>query len=151
MTATPWLDTWIDRLRDLCASAECGNSNWIARRLNDEFGTTFTKNAIIGKMLRNKIIAPHPKNPVRVKKQRKPIFNFAKPAQIIVEDSPAIMPTEFPHKCDLFGLTNETCRWPVNDPGTSEFFFCGQPEADLLKRQPYCRAHTWAAYKRNAA
>jgi GcrA cell cycle regulator len=146
MSAIPWTDEQVERLRNLCGSPECGSSKWIARQLNDEFGTIFSKNAIIGKMLRNNISAPHPKgntNPRKIKK--KPAFNFSKPSTVIIENEPTIMPTEFPNKCSLFELNNETCRWPCGDPGTTEFFFCGQPEADLLKRIPYCKAHARAS------
>lgn len=55
---------------------------------------------------------------------------------------PAIEDAQIPAKqrVSLFGLTNETCRWPVNDPGTPEFFFCGGP-ADLAAGRPYCPLH----------
>ena|ERR1700723_916577 len=149
MSFPTWTDQQIDRLRSLCVSAECGNSRWIARQINQEFNTDYTRNAIIGKMKRLDINSPHPKNPFKIKKikkTRRSVFNFAKPtATPVVDDGPALMPTEFPNKCSLMELTNETCRWPVNDPWTAEFFFCGSPEADLLKRVPYCRAHARAA------
>jgi GcrA cell cycle regulator len=148
MSFPTWTDEQVERLRDLCGSPQCGTSAWIARQMNDEFGTTYTRNAIIGKMGRCDIVAPRPLSAVKeklIKKARKPKFNFARPAQVVIEDGPAIMPTEFPHKCDLFGLTNESCRWPCGNPGEAEFFFCGQPEADLLKRVPYCRAHMRAS------
>ncbi len=151
MSFPTWTDEQVDRLRDLCGSPECGTTAWIARQINTEFGTTYSKNAIIGKMGRSEIIAPHPKGNTRPTERaariRKPKFNFAKPAQVVVQDSPAIMPTEFPNKCSLLELTNETCRWPMGDPMEITFFFCGQPEADLSNRVPYCRAHAWAAYR----
>jgi GcrA cell cycle regulator len=44
----------------------------------------------------------------------------------------------------LFELTNETCRWPHGSAG--RFFFCGAPEADLLRGRPYCDRHMRRAY-----
>lgn len=44
----------------------------------------------------------------------------------------------------LMQLTDDTCRWPVGDPGTPEFFFCG---ARPLGESPYCAAHRRMAYQ----
>jgi len=41
----------------------------------------------------------------------------------------------------LLELTNETCRFPYNDPCEPGFYFCGDPSADLTGGRPYCRAH----------
>ncbi len=46
----------------------------------------------------------------------------------------------------LFELTNKTCRWPHGQPGVSNFFFCGAPEADLEQGIPYCAQHMRRAY-----
>lgn len=46
----------------------------------------------------------------------------------------------------LLELNNATCRWPVGDPGSPEFFFCGAPHADLAGGRPYCRLHGRRAY-----
>lgn len=152
MSFPTWTEQQVDRLRDLCGSPECGTSAWVARQINKEFGTNYTKNAVIGKMGRSDIGAPHPKGNTRPTERAakirkpKPKFNFAKPLSVpIIDNSPPTMPTEFPNKCNLFELNNETCRWPCGDPGTTEFFFCGQPEADLSNKVPYCRAHARAA------
>jgi GcrA cell cycle regulator len=46
----------------------------------------------------------------------------------------------------IFSLTNETCRWPIGDPGTPSFFFCGHASADVHGGQPYCAAHANRAF-----
>ena len=51
----------------------------------------------------------------------------------------------------LFELTNKTCRWPHGQPGTSNFFFCGAPEADLEQGIPYCAQHMQRAYGASAS
>jgi GcrA cell cycle regulator len=43
-------------------------------------------------------------------------------------------------------LTNETCRWPIGDPGTPGFFFCGHASADVDGGQPYCTTHAKRAF-----
>src|SRR5262249_28875041 len=38
----------------------------------------------------------------------------------------------------LFALGDESCRWPVGDPTSAEFFFCG---AQVAADKPHCPAH----------
>jgi GcrA cell cycle regulator len=45
-------------------------------------------------------------------------------------------------------LSGDTCRWPVGDPSSSRFFFCGAPPAH---NKPYCAAHCARAYRRPRA
>ena len=41
-------------------------------------------------------------------------------------------------------LSDKTCRWPLGDPGTEYFHFCGlSPKPG----QPYCPHHARAAYQ----
>jgi GcrA cell cycle regulator len=44
----------------------------------------------------------------------------------------------------ILELTEQTCHWPVGDPGSSEFFFCGGPTISGL---PYCAYHSRVAYQ----
>ena len=41
-------------------------------------------------------------------------------------------------KLSLMELTERTCKWPIGDPATSEFWFCGLPSSP---GKPYCDAH----------
>jgi GcrA cell cycle regulator len=50
----------------------------------------------------------------------------------------------------LLELTNESCRWPFGQPGTSKFHFCGAPGADLEQGKPYCERHARRAYSASA-
>ena len=44
----------------------------------------------------------------------------------------------------LLQLNENTCRWPIGDPATPDFFFCGgKPLASL----PYCHHHSRVAYQ----
>jgi GcrA cell cycle regulator len=44
----------------------------------------------------------------------------------------------------LLELNEATCRWPIGDPGSADFFFCGgKPLGEL----PYCAYHARIAYQ----
>lgn len=42
----------------------------------------------------------------------------------------------------LMDLTESMCRWPIGDPATSAFWFCGLP---IDRGSSYCKAHTGVA------
>ena len=50
----------------------------------------------------------------------------------------------------LFELNNHTCRWPIGNPRTAGFHFCGEAGADLENGRPYCERHAKRAYIRPA-
>ncbi|PSL19706.1 GcrA family cell cycle regulator [Shimia abyssi] len=47
-------------------------------------------------------------------------------------------------KLSLMELTERTCKWPVGDPATDEFWFCGLP---VQAGKPYCEAHVGVAFQ----
>ena len=47
-------------------------------------------------------------------------------------------------KLDLLELTERTCKWPIGDPATDDFYFCGLPCAP---GKPYCEAHVAVAFQ----
>ncbi|MEJ6478517.1 MAG: GcrA family cell cycle regulator [Octadecabacter sp.] len=47
-------------------------------------------------------------------------------------------------KISLMELTEKTCKWPVGDPATEDFWFCGLPS---LAGKPYCEAHVGVAFQ----
>ena len=47
-------------------------------------------------------------------------------------------------KISLLELTERTCKWPVGDPTTDDFWFCGLPS---LPGKPYCEAHVSVAFQ----
>ena len=47
-------------------------------------------------------------------------------------------------KISLMDLTERTCKWPIGDPATEEFWFCGH-EAEPGK--PYCKTHISIAFQ----
>jgi GcrA cell cycle regulator len=44
----------------------------------------------------------------------------------------------------ILELTEETCRWPIGDPGSTDFFFCGGQAGTGV---PYCTYHSRVAYQ----
>ncbi len=47
-------------------------------------------------------------------------------------------------KLTLMELTEKTCKWPVGDPATDNFWFCGLP---VQPGKPYCEAHVGVAFQ----
>lgn len=47
-------------------------------------------------------------------------------------------------KLTLMELTERTCKWPVGDPATEDFWFCGLP---VQQGKPYCEAHVGVAFQ----
>tara|TARA_R110002095_G_scaffold194721_1_gene173065 strand:+ start:235 stop:831 length:597 start_codon:yes stop_codon:yes gene_type:complete len=47
-------------------------------------------------------------------------------------------------KIGLMELTERTCKWPVGDPATEDFWFCGLP---VKQGKPYCEAHVGVAFQ----
>ncbi len=50
-------------------------------------------------------------------------------------------------RCSFVDLAAAKCRWPIGEPGSAGFGFCGN---DQLKGFSYCAAHTRMAYRRSA-
>ncbi len=47
-------------------------------------------------------------------------------------------------RLSLMELTERTCKWPVGDPATDDFWFCGHP---VQVGKPYCEAHVSVAFQ----
>ena len=47
-------------------------------------------------------------------------------------------------KISLMELTERTCKWPIGDPATEDFWFCGLPSQ---AGKPYCDAHVGVAFQ----
>lgn len=47
-------------------------------------------------------------------------------------------------KLTLMELTERTCKWPIGDPATEKFWFCGLPSKP---GKPYCEAHVGVAFQ----
>ena len=47
-------------------------------------------------------------------------------------------------KFSLMELTERTCKWPIGDPATEKFWFCGH---DSEPGKPYCKTHISIAFQ----
>ncbi len=60
------------------------------------------------------------------------------------EHEPELIEIPIEQRKTLLQLTDKTCHWPVGDPGSGEFYFCGGESAN---DQPYCAYHARVAYQ----
>ncbi len=63
-----------------------------------------------------------------------------------VEAEPELVENVIPmgQRRTLLELTEDTCRWPIGDPGATDFFFCG---GHAMTAGPYCAFHSRIAYQ----
>ncbi|MAX74937.1 MAG: GcrA family cell cycle regulator [Alterinioella nitratireducens] len=47
-------------------------------------------------------------------------------------------------RLSLMDLTERVCKWPIGDPATDDFYFCGLP---VQQGKPYCEAHVGVAFQ----
>jgi GcrA cell cycle regulator len=89
-------------------------------------------------------VAPDPPPPVVA--PRRPIFTAGQPLPPQPspnEINPEALATmreveKTALKLSLMELTERTCKWPIGDPATDDFWFCGLP---VQPGKPYCEAH----------
>jgi GcrA cell cycle regulator len=112
----------------------------IASEIAEEFGHAELQNAIIGKANRRGLEArPRGAKPRRI----------AKPSNCQQDtdksDSETIdLPSDHTDcGVGLLKLSDRTCRWPIGDPQSEAFIFCG---AVPSSKSPYCSRHTRLAY-----
>jgi GcrA cell cycle regulator len=63
-----------------------------------------------------------------------------------LEPEPALVDNVIPmgQRRSILELTEETCRWPIGDPSSADFFFCG---GNTVTSLPYCSHHSRVAYQ----
>lgn len=145
---------WTDQMKARVWELAKGNasSSTIAQTINREFGTVFTRNAVIGMCHRIAVQLPLPPKahqdaqtdkPKRLHVRKRPVVNMFKDNG---ERRPSFVPmsqTEdqnipMEQRRSVMQLTADTCRFPVGDVGQPGFFFCGAvPE----RGRPYCAGH----------
>ncbi len=151
-----WTDERVELLKKLWA--EGLSASQIAGQLGG-----VTRNAVIGKVHRLSLSGrakaasnnPRPRK-VRTSTTRRPTRHYVSgntalkthpspaprrlPAPVPIEDIPVPIPLNVP----LLELTDEMCKWPVGDPNTESFGFCGHKHWNDL---PYCEYHSRVAYQ----
>jgi GcrA cell cycle regulator len=150
-----WTDERVETLKKLWAD---GLS---ASQIAAELGGV-TRNAVIGKVHRLGFsgraksltsAAPGPRKPraashmLRVSRgsiRGNTALAYAYEFDVDPEPEPIDNVIPLGQRCSLLELTEDTCRWPIGDPGSADFFFCGGQSITSL---PYCAYHSRVAYR----
>ena len=143
--------TWTtDRVELLKSHFEAGLT---CREIAASIGVS--RNAVIGKLARLEMTRgparaePRPRKAAS-ERSRKSIPRLQyQILQAVYENAQPLQeePIASAHRCSLFELSNERCRWPISTPGAEDFRFCGNTPVDGL---PYCAGHTRLAYRPGA-
>ena len=152
-----WTDERVELLKKLWAE---GLS---ASQIAGELGGV-TRNAVIGKVHRLGLSGraktarpstPRPRKPRAPNRTMRPrervIGNTALKAEALPAEELAPRPEALPDvvvpmmkKLNIMQLNERTCKWPVGDPTTDDFHFCGCAAKPGL---PYCEYHARIAYQ----
>ena len=155
MTVVSWTDDRVEQLKKLW---EAGLS---ASQIAAELGN-ITRNAVIGKVhrlgLSGRAKSPSSSAPrqrkVRPAQQmmriNRPVSRgntaLAQAFEVEAEPDPIAYDNVVPmsQRLNLLELNENTCHWPVGDPSSPDFFFCG---GKALESLPYCAHHSRVAYQ----
>ncbi|MBV9532527.1 MAG: GcrA family cell cycle regulator [Bradyrhizobium sp.] len=155
MTVLTWSS---ERVEQLKKSWEAGLS---ASQIAAELGNV-TRNAVIGKVHRLGLsgrakspssAAPRPRKPrpaQHTMRASRPVSRgntaLARAFEIEPENDPVAYDNVVPlsQRLSLLELSQGTCHWPVGDPASPDFFFCG---GKALAGLPYCAHHSRIAYQ----
>ncbi len=93
--------------------------------------------------------APRPSNVTPLRKPIVPAGQPLPPQPSANEISPEALAKvneveKHAKKISLMELTERTCKWPIGDPATDDFYFCGLP---VQQGKPYCEAHVGVAFQ----
>ena len=145
-----WTEERVEMLKKLWADGL--SASQIAAELGG-----ITRNAVIGKVhrlgLSGRAKSPSSSAP-RPRKQRAPGMlrvsrssirgNTALAYDYMAEPEPELIEIPIEQRKNLLQLTEATCHWPVGDPGSPDFFFCG---GESNEGSPYCNYHSRVAYQ----
>jgi GcrA cell cycle regulator len=145
-----WTDERVELLKKLWADGL--SASQIAAELGG-----ITRNAVIGKVhrlgLSGRAKSPSSASPRPRKPRSSGMLRVSRPAMrgntalaydFDMEPEPELIEIPLEQRKTLLQLSEKTCRWPVGDPGSSEFYFCG---GDTANEMPYCSYHARVAYQ----
>ncbi len=145
-----WTDERVELLKKLWADGL--SASQIAKQLGG-----VTRNAVIGKVHRLGLSGrAAPSQPARpaFKAPRAPRAAVAAPAAprrvepvapapVAASPTPPAVYKEEPGSATVLTLGAHMCKWPIGDPATDSFSFCGRRSSD----GPYCSDHARVAYQ----
>ncbi len=131
-----WTEDRVEQLKKLWA--EGLSASQIARTMGE-----VTRNAVIGKVHRLGLSGRATTS--RAERPRRATIPKPLPKPIIHEPENVVEAKldngEF---ATVLTLNQNMCRWPIGDPGSTDFHFCGQSTEGP---SPYCSAHGRMAYQ----
>jgi GcrA cell cycle regulator len=148
-----WTDERVDVLKKLWLDGL--SASQIAKQLGG-----VTRNAVIGKVHRLGLSgraapsqparpaykAPRPARPVSTSTPSAP-RRMAEPAPVVsnhpVPPQVPVMRVEEPGSATVLTLGAHMCKWPIGDPSSDSFTFCGRRASE----SPYCLEHARVAYQ----
>ena len=151
-----WTDERVEQLKKLWADGL--SASQIAAELGG-----ITRNAVIGKVhrlgLSGRTKAPSSSAPRPRKPRATHMLRVARPAmrgntalaqafaydyETETEPTPVENVIPIGQRRTLLELNEQTCKWPIGDPATDDFWFCGLPNQ---QGKPYCDAHVGVAFQ----
>ena len=148
-----WTDERVELLKKLWTDGL--SASQIAAELGG-----ITRNAVIGKVHRLGLSGRAKSTSSGVPRQRKPrapsMLRIGRVAirgntalahaYEIEEAEPELLDNIIPigQRRTLLELNEQTCHWPIGDPSSTDFFFCG---GQAITSLPYCSYHSRVAYQ----
>ncbi|MGA9951461.1 MAG: GcrA family cell cycle regulator [Xanthobacteraceae bacterium] len=151
-----WTDERVELLKKLWSDGL--SASQIAAELGG-----ITRNAVIGKVHRQGLSGRAKSTSSAAPRQRKArapshmLRSIGRPAirgntalahayDIEAEAEPELIDNIIPigQRRTILELNEQTCRWPVGDPSSGDFFFCG---GNTIGGLPYCAYHSRVAYQ----
>ena len=141
-----WTDERVETLKTLWVEGKTASQ--IAKELGG-----VTRNAVIGKVhrlglsgrpspIKRKTRKAEPRKKVVVKKAASTDVKEINNVKPMRPATPVVEPLN--GGACMLDLKESMCKWPIGDPKSSEFRFCGHKKAEGL---PYCEAHAAVAYQ----
>lgn len=143
-----WTDDRVEELKKLWAEGH--SASQIAARMGG-----VTRNAVIGKVhrlgLSGRAAPAKPKSVVTESPRLAQSEDTAapraglerKPVRSVLRDLPPITDIGL-GRATVSSIGNNQCKWPIGDPASDDFHFCGQPTTG---GKPYCAYHVQLAFQ----
>lgn len=141
-----WTDERVETLKKLWLDGL--SASQIAKQLGG-----VTRNAVIGKVhrlgLSGRAAPSHPSRPsFKAPRPPRPMSISPRPRSLEprIHHAPAPRPAPYvdlPGTATVLTLGAHMCKWPIGDPSSDDFSFCGRRAVD---EGPYCVDHARVAY-----
>lgn len=143
-----WTEERVEELKKLWAEGH--SASQIAARMGG-----VTRNAVIGKVHRlglsgraapakpKTVISEPPSRHTSSVETPTPSEATTRPLRSVLRDLPPITDIGL-GKATVSSISNDQCKWPIGDPASEDFHFCGQATTG---GKPYCAYHVQLAFQ----